>query len=373
MAESAATQPKRVTTGQIVSFVFGLAIAVAIFRFVIPRFADYGEAWQVLRGLGPVQDAVLLAATVAHLYACWRANQAALIGLRLWPAAVVTQTSTTVANTMPAGGALAVGVTAAQLESWGFTAGEIALYVGVTGLWNALVKLALPSVGLVLLLLTEDVPPKLALAAAVGAVLFAAVVGLVALVLRKESVARALGERAGRIVNRLRRLVHKPPMEDLGDRAVRWRRETLLLASRRWRQLTITTLAAQLSMFVVLLLSLRFVGVSNAELSVSKAFAVFAFARMASALPITPGGLGVTDLVYVSGLSAAGTASHAELVAAVLIFRALTYVAEIPLGAVTYVVWRANKSWRRDTPPPGSIATELGYGSSSGAAVPAGA
>jgi uncharacterized protein (TIRG00374 family) len=217
------------------------------------------------------------------------------------------------------------------------------------------------------------VPPKLALAAAIGAVLFAAAVGLVALVLRKESVARALGERAGRILNRLRGLVHKPPMEDLGDRAVRWRRETLLLASRRWRQLTITTLAAQLSMFVVLLLSLRFVGVSSAELSVSEAFAVFTFARMASALPITPGGLGVTDLVYVSGLSAASTAPHAELVAGVLIFRALTYVAEIPLGAVTYVVWRANKSWRRDTPPPGSIATELGYGSSSGAAVPAGA
>jgi uncharacterized membrane protein YbhN (UPF0104 family) len=373
MSENAAAQHKRVTPGQVVSFVFGVAIAVAIFRFVIPRFADYGQAWQVLGGLGRAEDAVLLGATAVHLYACWRANQAALIGLRLWPAAVVTQTSTTVANTMPAGGALAVGVTAAQLGSWGFTAGEIALYVGVTGLWNALVKLALPSAALLLLVVTEDVPPKLAVAAAAGAVLFAAAIGLVALVLRKESVARSLGDHAGRVVNRLRRLVHKAPVEDPGDRAVRWRRETLVLATRRWRRLTVTTLAAQLSLFLVLLLSLRFVGVSSAEVSVSEVFAVFTFARMTSALPITPGGVGVIDLVYVSGLSAAGTAPQAEIVAAVLIFRALTYVAQIPIGAVTYVVWRANTSWRRDTPPPGSIADELAYESSSGAAVPAGA
>jgi hypothetical protein len=43
--------------------------------------------------------------------------------------------------------------------------------------------------------------------------------------------------------------------------------------------------------------------------------------------------------------------------AAVLVFRALTYVLPIPLGAVAYVFWRRNKSWRR--PPGGAPRTEL--------------
>ena len=42
-----------------------------------------------------------------------------------------------------------------------------------------------------------------------------------------------------------------------------------------------------------------------------------------------------------------------------MIFRVLTYGLQIPLGAITYFIWRGKKSWMRDTPPPGSIAAEL--------------
>jgi uncharacterized membrane protein YbhN (UPF0104 family) len=38
------------------------------------------------------------------------------------------------------------------------------------------------------------------------------------------------------------------------------------------------------------------------------------------------------------------------VVAAVLIFRALTYGIQIPIGAFTYMVWRAKKDWRKDVP-----------------------
>src|SRR6185437_5446071 len=84
--------------------------------------------------------------------------------------------------------------------------------------------------------------------------------------------------------------------------------------------------------------------------------AVFAFARLLTALPFTPGGLGVIELALITGLSAAGGA-RADVAAAVLVFRALTYVLPIPLGALAYVFWRRNKSWRR--PPGGAPRTEL--------------
>ena len=65
------------------------------------------------------------------------------------------------------------------------------------------------------------------------------------------------------------------------------------------------------------------------------------------------------DLGYIAGLSAFDSAEKAQIVAAVLIFRVLTFGIQIPLGAVTYVIWRRTKRWLRDDPPPGSIAAEL--------------
>ena len=106
----------------------------------------------------------------------------------------------------------------------------------------------------------------------------------------------------------------------------------------------------------MLLVALRFLGVSDAEVGWAEVLAVFAFARLLTAIPFTPGGLGVIELALITGLSAAG-GPRADVAAAVLVFRALTYVLPIPLGAVAYVFWRRNQSWRR--PPGGAPRTDL--------------
>jgi uncharacterized membrane protein YbhN (UPF0104 family) len=71
---------------------------------------------------------------------------------------------------------------------------------------------------------------------------------------------------------------------------------------------------------------------------------------------LTPGGLGVIEVALITGLAAAG-GPRAEVAAAVLIFRALTYVLPIPVGLATYVFWRRNHSWRR--PPNSAPRTSL--------------
>jgi uncharacterized membrane protein YbhN (UPF0104 family) len=107
--------------------------------------------------------------------------------------------------------------------------------------------------------------------------------------------------------------------------------------------------------------------------------AVFAFARLLSAAPITPGGVGVVELALIGGLYAAGrhhpgaslAVFKAQIAAAVLLFRTLTYGLQTPLGGFTYVIWRRNKSWRREAvvmPVPQSIPArvpEMSAGSSS--------
>lgn len=91
------------------------------------------------------------------------------------------------------------------------------------------------------------------------------------------------------------------------DRATtKIRGRTTLLLRARWHRITLATLVSHLSLFVVLLLALRFVGVGADQVSTAEALAVFAFARLLTAVPLTPGGLGVIELALITGLAAAG-------------------------------------------------------------------
>jgi uncharacterized protein (TIRG00374 family) len=110
--------------------------------------------------------------------------------------------------------------------------------------------------------------------------------------------------------------------------------------------LTVASLVSHLSLYLVLLLALRHVGVSEQQVSAAEVLAAFAFIRLVSALPITPGGLGVVELGLSAALVKAG-GPEAPVVAAVLVYRAITYVLPIPLGAAAYLKWRRGADARR--------------------------
>jgi uncharacterized membrane protein YbhN (UPF0104 family) len=128
--------------------------------------------------------------------------------------------------------------------------------------------------------------------------------------------------------------------------------------SKRWPALTLSSLVSHFALYLVLLLALRHVGVSEQELSWAQVLGVFAFVRLISLFPITPGGVGLVELGYIGGLYVAGRNQadvpldvfKAQVAAAVLVFRTLTFVFQIPLGALTYVIWQRKMSWRKPVP-----------------------
>ena len=244
-----------------------------------------------------------------------------------------------------------MGLTYEILHSWGFTGTNVALYVGVTGIWNIFVKLALPVLSIAILVVTGQSSSAFVTAAVVGVIVLVIAVGLLAAIFASERLARAIGNGIGRMTAAILRLFHKEPKSDMGERAVKFRGDTIGLVRLRWIRLTVTTIASQLALFLVLLLALRAMGISEADVSTAKVLAVFSFSRLLSAVPVTPGGVGVIDLGYIGGLAAGLPESEkAAVVAAVLIFRALTYGIQIPIGAFTYLIWRAKKDWRKDVP-----------------------
>ena len=201
----------------------------------------------------------------------------------------------------------------------------------LVSLWNQLANLFYPIVALFLLTAAGQETALLATAAFVGvAVLGVVVVGLV-LVLYSNRMARELGDIAAQATSWTMRKLRREPVTWGGENFEHFRVEAVGLLSRRWHVLTLTTFAGSLTVFVVLLVSLRALQVSADEVSVVQAFAAWALARLLGSIPITPGGIGVVELSLTATLIGFGGA-NAEVVAAVLVFRFLTMVPTIVIG-----------------------------------------
>jgi uncharacterized protein (TIRG00374 family) len=72
-----------------------------------------------------------------------------------------------------------------------------------------------------------------------------------------------------------------------------------------------------------------------------KSFAGYALIRLLTTIPITPGGLGVTEVGLTAYLAAGlGSALTDRVAAAILLSRALTFIVPIPFGAINFAVWR---------------------------------
>ncbi len=330
-----------------------MAIIGAVFFYALPKMADFSEVWAVFRAMTWLEVTTLVGAAAWNIFTYWFVMIASLPGSNIWQAMKVNLMSTAVTNTLPGGSAIGIAVTYSLYSSYGFSGTEVGLSIVVSGLWNNFVKLGMPVVALALLALTQSVGGGLVTAAIVGVGVLAGAIALFALSLKSERFARRLGERMGRIVSGALRIVRKPAVTGWGDGLVRFRESAIALLRKRWLFLTAATVVSHLSLFLVLLLCLRHVGVSSAQVTTIEALAAFAFIRLISAIPITPGGLGVVELGMSASLVAAG-GNEPAVVAAVLLYRLLTYVLPIPFGLVAYIRWRSGKTAASSRSPRGA-------------------
>jgi putative heme transporter len=317
----------------------GLVVIVGIFVFVLPQFANYGEVWARVEKLSWEWTAILLATVALNIVTFAPPWMAALPGLGFVQALTVTQASTASTYVAPGGPAVGVGLSAAMLLGWGFSASAVALAVTLTGVWNQLAILGFPAVAFALLTATGGSGAALQTVAAIGLAAFVVLAGAFAAAIASARMASKVGDRAARISNRLIKIVRRGPVTWDGSSLVRFRARALHLLRSRWLVLTVATLAGQLSVFLVLLASLRALGVAPGEVSVIEAFAGWSLARVLGSLPITPGGLGVVEVGLTSVLVGFG-GNTAGVVAAVLLFRFLTIVPTLLLGTGAAFWWR---------------------------------
>jgi uncharacterized membrane protein YbhN (UPF0104 family) len=308
--------------------------STAAVALLLPRVS--GAPWSAIAGAlqaaTPGQLAALALVWAAGLLVHSRVLTAALPGLTVRRALTLNLTGSAVANVVPLGGGLGIGLNYLMVRRWGFTRSQFSLFTGLVNAWHVALKALLPAAALALLVADGVLLQRRVLAAAVvaGAVLLA----LLALVAAAVLAPRA-GQVVGRAADRVLRLKGSARTVPMADRLATVRASCRDLLTTAWRPMTWGVLGYSALQMFLLWACLAVVGAPVPAVAV---VAVFAVERAMTALPFTPGGSGVAEVAATAALVALGTAPAAAA-AGVLLYRAFVFGLEIPVGGTWLVGW----------------------------------
>ena len=332
---------------QLVTAAIALAVIGLTFAFVLPKIADYGKVWHVVTSLSWLSILALAGATVLNIVTFAPPWMVCLPGLGVLRALTVTQASTATTYVAPGGAAPGMAVSFAMLRAWGYSSRQVAVTVAVTGVWNQMIIFGCPPLALALLALIGERNPILQSFAILGIIVFGAGIGLFAAGLASAELAGWFGDFVAGVADRVLGLIGRGPVGFKGDSLVRFRSDALGLLRTRWHLITISALAGQLSVFFLLYVTVRVIGIGSGKLLGLEIFAAWSVAKLLGSIPITPGGIGVIELGLTSLLVAFG-GPKAQVVAAVLVYRFLTVVPTLVLGLIAAGTWKHHHPRRED-------------------------
>jgi uncharacterized protein (TIRG00374 family) len=231
-----------------------------------------------------------------------------------------------------------------MLHSYGFGSAPSTATIGVTSVWNVWITLALPVLGLIAIALVGQGD-----AAAVGITLVATAVivaGVVvfALILKNESTARKIGGWGNSLIAWAAGLFNKEIDVDAVRGIVEFRSSIIDVVRDRWLIITAANLFQQLAQFSILYLAVvALQGGLDGPVSFGEALAAFSFGRLATFIPVPPGGLGTTDAI-IAGLLTTFGLPNTDALAATMIWRAATYFPQLLVGILTLLIYRRRQA-----------------------------
>ena len=157
-------------------------------------------------------------------------------------------------------------------------------------------------------------------------------------------VAEATGGSAATLVDSKLTGTGKNPLEDLGPKSVGLRTRVGTTLRARGAIASVATVAGHLMSYIIMLASLRFLGVDSSSVDWVELLVAYAIVMLLTALPLTPGGIGVAAVGYTAVL-APGNPALANLIAsASLLTRVFTWMLPIAVGIVPLVRWKRQET-----------------------------
>jgi uncharacterized membrane protein YbhN (UPF0104 family) len=340
-------------------------VLFVVFGLILPRFIDYQQVVEALQGL-TVQDVLVVSVFGLIAWVLTGAIFTALIpGLGIIRGLQAYLILTGIGASIPLG-PWNMAVLWVVIRGWGRPVATITGGILLYGIFDQLSRFGLMFIAGLVLLLAEatnrGVSVESGLIVAyllVGGLLFIGLgLGLV-LVVRSERLARRLGRMAERVIGVvLRRLGRAVP--DVEGALVRFRVTLGDTVRQRGLVAFLVAMASKIAWAVLMIVAMRVMGITEGELPSSIILAGVAGVFVITVLPISPGGAGVPELLYISFFTTytAGADSSA-ISAGVMLFRAFQWLLPIPLAWVLLGISRRGKPLlptkaefqNRDAPP----------------------
>jgi len=341
-ALGAAPGPKSVLM-KVLSAGLSGGLLVLLFAVIIPELGSMSEVWDAIASMSPATFLVLLIGGLLIRVLLAATYPPLIPGLTFIRSLIARESSSAVSNVIPGPSG-----TASQyviLRSWNVSTERFAgATVGNSVLTYALV-FAGPGLFLLIWVLAGQ-PAKtgshnvwaIGLIALAVTIITVVVLGAIA---RSERLAALVGSVGQKCVNPFRRLFRKAPIDTWPDSARQVRGDTLSQVRGHASVLTVCIGGGYLLNGFLLVGSLWACGVTRSEMPMSLGLFLYGIGRIVTCVPITPGAVGVAEVVYTAVYVAVlGESSQSVVVAGVLVYRALTYALPLVTGLISYIAWR---------------------------------
>ncbi len=227
-------------------------------------------------------------------------------------------------------------VRVAMFRTWGIEASRGLAGATMNMLAFYVNRFAAPLVGLAVLVVLGNGTQRVSAALASGAVAVVMAV-VVTRMVRREQFAAWLGRSAGKIAQRVRSSVDP---EAWVSSATGFQEHISAGYRRAFPRAILVLTAMVLTDACILLLSMRFVGVSASDVPAYEVIGMFFLAYPLTLPPLM--GLGIFDVVLLGAfMELGGAALEPELVAALTVWRAVTILGPMMLGGIVTLVWRS--------------------------------
>jgi uncharacterized membrane protein YbhN (UPF0104 family) len=326
---------------RILKFV-GVLVVLALLYYalfvLLPSEMDWATVWADLEALTAGEILALVVSGLLVIVALGWTSKASLPGLTLYRGTESSATSQLTAFVFPPPADMAIRF--AMYRTYGFSDERSAVAVLVAMVARYAMVVVMPLIGMLLVLVAglagwSTLWWFLGIGVAFGGLLW-----LILRVVHSDASAHRVGAWVQRVAARVIRWFHRTPPTDLEDSVVDFGRRTRDTIDRNGRSLVLSNITWGLSNALVMLLCLRFSSVSSAAVPLAAVVLTAGLIMAINMLPI-PGkdALAVSWVAGILGLTT--SADISALGTAMLLYRLVTWILPMPVGAVFFVLWRS--------------------------------
>ena len=331
-------EPKLTRLGrrEVIQSVVGFAIALALLIFGMPLVVGttWTEIGAQLSMVGWQASAVMLGLMLAGLYCYTYTLIGSLPGLSHIRALMVNAAGSMVSNILPGGGAVGVAISYVMYRSWGFSRSNISTSLVVTGVWNILARVALPVLGMaVIVWWPVEAPTSIIAVSVLAGAAGTALIVLFALAIYSDRISHALGHWISKLFRPFSRRIRAGA--DISHIIQDQRARMSTVVGKHSIKMTLGLVGMFGFFFILYWVASRTVGL---DLPVYMLFAAYAFRQFLTVIAITPGGLGITE-VGTAGILVAFGGDPGAASAAALLYAVFTNLLSVPLGLTAWSIW----------------------------------